>query len=391
MTAAPERHDVVIVGARCAGAATALLLARRGLDVLVLDRARPGSDTLSTHALMRGGAVQLRRWGLLDRIAAAGTPPIRRTRFHYGDGPHTETTTVSIKPAGGVDALYAPRRTVLDRILVEAAMAAGAQVRFGFDVTGVERDRTGRVVGVSGRDRHGDEMRAHGWLTVGADGIRSVVARDVGAANIRTGTGSGAIIYGYWSGLDVTGYEWFYRPGGSAGLIPTNDGEVCVFAGVSTARFQGEVAGDLRSGYLRLLKEVTGADARLGDAVPPSRLRAHPGRPGYSRRPFGPGWALVGDAGHYLDPLSTHGMTDALRDAHLLSQAVAAVLRGEDEVASYAGYQARRDRIAGPIFSAVDQLAGYRWDVPAVRRLLLELSSAMSDEVEALSVLRADA
>ncbi len=387
MDQGPDRHDVVIVGARCAGAATAMLLAKRGLDVLVLERARLGADTLSTHALMRGGAVQLRRWGLLDRIAAAGTPAIRRTLFHYGD----DTTTVSIKPAAGVDALYAPRRTLLDRVLVDAAISAGAKVKFGVDVTGLERDSTGRVVGVVGRDRRGDPLQAHGWLTVGADGARSLVARDAGAAMVRTGIGSGAIIYGHWVGLDVTGYEWFYRPGGTAGLIPTNGGAVCVFAGTSTSRFQRELAGDIRAGYLRLLKEVTGADARLGALPPPSRLRAHPGRPSYARRPWGPGWALVGDAGQYLDPLSTHGMTDALRDAHLLGNAVGSVLCGEDEVTAYSGYEARRDQIAGPMFSAVDQLASYRWTLPSVRRLLLELSSAMSDEVEALSALRADA
>ena len=386
MKIGPDRRDVVIVGARCAGAATALLLARRGLNVLVLERGRRGTDTLSTHALMRGGAVLLRRWGLLERIAAAGTPPIRRTVFHYGD----ETVTVSIKPAAGVDGLYAPRRTLLDAMLIDAAVAAGAEVRFGVDVTGLERDPTGRVIGVAGRDRDGDLVRAHGWLTVGADGARSLVARHAEASTLRTGVGSGAIVYGYWDGLEVPGYEWFYRSGSTAGMIPTNDGAVCVFAGTSTHRFRQELAGDVRAGYLRLLKEATGADARLATTSPPGRLRAYPGRPSFVRRPWGPGWALVGDAGQFLDPLSTHGMTDALRDAQLLSLAVAAVLRGEDEPAAFAAYQARRDHIAGPIFAAVDQLAAYRWTPDGARRLLLELSSAMSEEVDALSALRAD-
>jgi flavin-dependent dehydrogenase len=387
MKTAPDRRDVVIVGARCAGAATAMLLARRGLNVLVLERGRRGTDTLSTHALMRGGAVLLRRWGLLDRIAAAGTPAIRRAVFHYGD----DTVTVSMKPAAGVDALYAPRRTLLDALLVDAAVAAGAQVRFGVDVTGLERDPTGRVIGVVGRDRGGEVIRAHGWLTVGADGARSLVARQAGAETLRTGVGSGAIVYGYWDGLDVTGYEWFYRPGASAGLIPTNDGAACVFAGSSTNRFRQELAGDVRAGYLRLLKEVTGADPRLNGTSPPHRLRAHPGRASFARRPWGPGWALVGDAGQFLDPLSTHGMTDALRDAQLLSLAVAAMLRGEPEAAALAAYHARRDQIARPMFSAVDRLATYDWTLEGARRLLLEMSSGMSDEVDALSALRVDA
>ena len=379
-----ERYDAVIVGARCAGAATAMLLARRGLRVLVLERSRPGSDTLSTHAMMRGGVVQLRRWGLLDQIIAAGTPPIRRTRFHYCD----ETVTVSIKPAAGVDALYAPRRTVLDRVLADAAISSGAEVRFGVDVTGLERHPSGRVVGVVGRDRRGEPVRALARIVIGADGVRSLVARQAGAATLRTGVGSGAIVYGHWTGVDVDGYEWYYRPGVSAGLIPTNDGETCVFAGASTTRFRREIAGDVPAGYLHLLKEATGADPRLTGTVPPRRLRVHVGQPAFTRQAWGPGWALVGDAGQFVDPLSTHGMTDALRDAELLTNAVADVIDGADEARTLGAYQAQRDRIAGPMFGVVDQLATYGWNLATVRRLLVELSSAMSAEVEALSALR---
>ncbi|HEY3262556.1 MAG TPA: NAD(P)/FAD-dependent oxidoreductase [Pseudonocardiaceae bacterium] len=381
---APERFDVVIVGARCAGAATAMLLARQGHRVLVLDRAARGSDTLSTHALMRGGVLQLQRWGLLDHIAAAGTPAIRQVRFHYGD----ESTTVPIKPSAGVDALYAPRRTLLDRVLVDAAVAAGAQVRFGVNVTGLDRDPEGRVVGVVGRDRRGRPVRAHGRLTVGADGKRSMVAREAGAATQWTGTGSAAAVYGYWAGLDVAGYEWLYRPGAAAGLIPTNDGKVCVFAGTTTARFGDEIAGDLAAGYLRLLKEVVGdVIPGLQAGQPPSRLRAFPGLPGYVRRPSGLGWALVGDAGQYLDPLGAHGITDALRDAELLARAAGALLAGADETAALREYEANRDRMTGPMFAVLDEIAGYRWTLPAVRQLLLAHSNAMGDEVDALAAL----
>jgi 2-polyprenyl-6-methoxyphenol hydroxylase-like FAD-dependent oxidoreductase len=384
MSAPAGRYDVAVVGARCAGAATAMLLARRGHRVLVLDHARPGSDTLSTHALMRGGAVQLRRWGLLGAVAAAGTPPIRQTRFQYGD----ESAPVRIKPGAGVDALYAPRRTVLDRILVDAAVAAGAEVRFGVGVTDLERDPDGRVVGLVARDRDLAPVRVRARLTIGADGIRSLVARETGAATLRTGAGSGAVVYGYWAGLDVTGYEWFYRRGATAGFVPTNDGETLVFAGTTTARFRREIAGDVRAGYLRLLKEaVGGSDHRLDDRPAPPRLRAFPGQPGHSRRPWGPGWALVGDAGHFVDPLSTHGMTDAFRDAELLAEAVDAVLAGADEGAALAGYERRRDHLARPMFDAIDRLSGYQWTETTVRSILMEISAGMSAEVEALVAL----
>ena len=152
----PSRPDVVVVGARAAGAATAMLLARAGLRVVVVDRGRYGADTLSTHALMRGAVVQLHRWGLLDRIIAAGTPPIRRTTFRYAN----DEIVIPIKPSHGVDALYAPRRTVFDPILVDAAVAAGAEVRYGLTVTGIRRDRRGRVTGVVGRDGGGRVSRS---------------------------------------------------------------------------------------------------------------------------------------------------------------------------------------------------------------------------------------
>ncbi len=137
--------DVVVVGARCAGAATALLLARAGARVVLVDRGGYGRDTLSTHALMRAGTLQLHRWGLLERVVAAGTPPVRRTEFRYG----AAGTTVTLKPLAGVDALYAPRRTVLDPILVDAARQAGADVRYGVSVTG----RAARRRRPRGRDR----------------------------------------------------------------------------------------------------------------------------------------------------------------------------------------------------------------------------------------------
>jgi len=134
-----QHYDVVIAGARCAGAATALLLARQGARVLVLDKSRYGTDTLSTHALMRGAVVQLHRWGLLPAVAGAGTPPVRSTAFHLADA----VTTIAVKPKHGVEALYAPRRRVLDAILADAARSAGADVRFGASLTGLRRDGPG--------------------------------------------------------------------------------------------------------------------------------------------------------------------------------------------------------------------------------------------------------
>jgi 2-polyprenyl-6-methoxyphenol hydroxylase-like FAD-dependent oxidoreductase len=372
--------DVVVVGARVAGASTALLLARAGLRVLCVDRARFGSDTLSTHALMRAGTVQLYRWGLLDDIVAAGTPPVRRTVFHYGD----EDLSVSIRPAAGVDALYAPRRTLIDSVIGEAAGAAGATVRFGTTVTGLVRDADGRVTGVTTRDRDGSVRTERAGLVVGADGRQSFVASAVGAATELRGVAGSAFVYGYWADLPVEGYEWFYRPGMSAGAIPTNDGLTCVFVGAPPRRLDRLVRG---GGSEHAVDALAGSlGPRLAAARRVGGLRYVRALGAHLRRSWGPGWALVGDSGYWKDPLSTHGMTDALRDAELLSRAVtAAPTPGGDQLDALAQYQVVRDELARPLLEVTEHIASYRWNLVEVRRLLMTLASTMTDELELLA------
>src|SRR5947208_402636 len=227
-----ETFDVVVVGARIAGAATAMLLARHGARVALVDRSRFAADTTSTHALMRAGVLQLHRWGLLDRVRAAGTPPVHRVTFSYQD----VVVPITIKPSNGVDALYAPRRTVLDPILVNAAREAGVDVRFGVTVTGLTRGRDGRPDGVTGTGPDGRPCGIHARFVVGADGFRSTIARLVQAPVERIGKHASAVTYGYWTGAHVDGYEWIFRPDAAAGAIPTNDGQVCVFASATPER-----------------------------------------------------------------------------------------------------------------------------------------------------------
>jgi 2-polyprenyl-6-methoxyphenol hydroxylase-like FAD-dependent oxidoreductase len=378
---ADEPYDVVVVGARAAGAATALLLARRGLRVLAVDRSRYGSDTLSTHALMRAGVLQLSRWGVLDRIVAAGTPAIRRATFRYAD----DVVPVAIKPSEGVDALYAPRRTLLDAVLVDAAMAAGAELRFGVAVADVERDRLGAVTGVIGRIRGGGGFRARGRVVVGADGIFSTIADRVHAPYETVGTAGSSCTYGYWTGLETDGYEWNFRPDAASGVIPTNDGQACVFAAATPER--------IRRGGMRVVEEIVAESApdllpRLAAAESPRSLRTFRGRPGFLRRSWGPGWALVGDAGYFKDPLSSHGLTDAFRDAELLARAVAdVVLDGADEREALAGYQLTRDAVAGEMLDVADAIGGHRWTDAEIPSLLLRLNAAANEGLETLSAL----
>jgi flavin-dependent dehydrogenase len=375
------RYDAVIVGARAAGAATAMLLARQALRVLVVERSAYGADTLSTHALMRGAVVQLHRWGLLDRVIAAGTPPIRKSTFVYGH----ERVEVTIEPSHGIDALYAPRRTVLDPILVDAAADAGAEIRHGVTVVDVVRDVDGRVTGIVARDRSGAMLTADAGIVVGADGVRSTVADRVDAPMHRTGRAATAMAYGYWSDLDDVGYEWIFRPDATAGLIPTNGGQTCVFVGATPERIGPggiDVIGDI------LAVAAPDVAARVAAAAPPPGVRSFAGRPGFVRRAWGPGWALVGDAGCWKDPLSSHGLTNALRDAELLARAVASSHAGtQSRIDALVDYQETRDRLSMPIFDTVDTIAAHRWTVDEIPDLLLQLSAAMADEVEALDAL----
>src|SRR3989440_8742570 len=171
---AENQYDAIVVGARCAGSPTAMLLARKGYRVLVVDRATFPSDTLSTHVLHPPGAAALNRWDLLDQLTATGCPPIGTYAFDFG--PFT------IAGAPGTDdspVAYCPRRTVLDKLLVDAASGAGAEVREEFAVEDVviEDDR---VVGIRGHGKDGQTVTERANVVVGADGRFSKVAASVG-------------------------------------------------------------------------------------------------------------------------------------------------------------------------------------------------------------------
>ncbi|MFW6051640.1 MAG: NAD(P)/FAD-dependent oxidoreductase [Myxococcota bacterium] len=371
-----SRYDAVIVGARCAGAATAMLLARRGLRVLAVDKSPFGADTLSTHALMRGGVLQLHRWGLLDAVREAGTPPVRTTSFHYGE----ETVAIPIEPRRGVDALYAPRRTVLDPVLVAAARKAGAEVRHGVRLAGLVRNPGGRVCGAVVEDATGVTTEIGAGIVIGADGLRSRVARLVGARAYRVGRHASALVYGYWSNLDRSGYHWYYRPGASAGFIPTGDGLACVFAAAPSRRFRRELRTDVPAAYHRVLADASLELARdLRRGTPVGGLRGFGGQVGFFRSARGAGWALVGDAGYFKDPLTAHGMTDALRDAELLARAVA---RGTED--ALVEYEATRDALSQDLFEATDAIASFNWDLEEVRGHHIALSKSMRRETAAL-------
>jgi 2-polyprenyl-6-methoxyphenol hydroxylase-like FAD-dependent oxidoreductase len=378
-------YDVIVVGARVAGAATAMLLARFGINVLVVERGHPGSDTLSTLALMRAGVIQLHRWGLLDAVREAGTPPVRTTMFHYGE----ETLTVEIGSAFGVDALYAPRRTVLDPILVGAAQASGATVRFRVSVDSLKTDATGRVIGIAGHDEHRQPFEARCSIVIGADGAKSVVARSTGAQITQSARGIGSAIYGFFPDVDTGAYEWAFNPGVAGGVIPTNGGVACVFASTTSQRFQDELRSDLEAGFSRILTEVNPKLAqRVADSEPVERLRGFPGLGSYLRKSWGPGWALVGDAGYFKDPITAHGISDALRDAELLARAVRDGVEDPNrESEALANYETTRDHVSKTLLEVTDRVARYDWTLPEVQDLHRQLSRSMKAENKLLGSL----
>jgi menaquinone-9 beta-reductase len=373
-----SNYDVVIIGARCAGAATALLLARKGLRVLVVDKSRHGSDTLSTHALMRGGVLQLHRWGLLDAVRAAGTPPVKTTTFHYQD----EAVEVTIKPRDGVDALYAPRRTVLDPILADAAAEAGAEILRGPRLVELARSADGRVQGVVLEGSPGEYQTISADLVIGADGVRSTVARLVEAPTLHEGPSAAGIVFGYFEGLELPGYHWHFGLGVSAGSIATNDGTL-VFAAVPKDRFWDEIRFDLEGGFYRVLRETEPELAeRAADGRQLGGFRGYAGHPGYLKQSWGPGWALVGDAGYFKDPATAHGITDAFRDAELLARAILA-----GSPADLADYQKVRDELSLELFQITDAVASFQWDFEQLRKLHRDMSEEMKQEVKFLAAL----
>jgi flavin-dependent dehydrogenase len=291
---------------------------------------------------------------------------------------------VPIRTGAGIAGLYAPRRDVLDRILVDAAAAAGVEVWHEALVTALLRDDTGRVAGVRIADRTGRAVALQATITVGADGIRSVVADEASSAVIRKGRSCGAVLYRYYADLPATGYEWAYGDRAAAGFIPTNEGRTGVFVGTTPARLRGLRRDGTEDAFATLLAAAApGLVERVVSAAPASRMHGWAGIPGFMRRSWGPGWALVGDAGYFKDPITTHGITDALRDAELLADAILDALAGVvSEGVGLARYEAMRGHLSSELFDVTERVASYAWDLDEIRILLRQVSSAMSAEVE---------
>src|SRR5580698_649067 len=368
-------HDVIVVGARCAGAPLAMLLARAGHKVALADRASFPSDTMSTHFLWQRGAARLNAWGLLGQLQARGCAPIRQITFDAGP-----VQLTGIGPAvGGVTETYCPRRTVLDALLVQAAAQAGAELIDGFVVSDVLWSE-GRVAGVRGHAAGSpaqSSLRAR--LVVGADGLHSTIARKVAARAYRSHPPLTAVYYSYWSGISHLGAAFHARPGRLSLTWPTNDKLTCIYVAWPQEEFR-QVRTDIEGSFLAALKLVPGLHEAVQSGRRDQRFAGTGDLPNLYRESAGPGWALAGDAGHHKDPCTGMGISDAFLAADELADAIHDGLTGRQPLDSaLAGYQHRRDLLTASGFELT--LATARLAALPARHLALYQAAAGQPEL----------
>jgi flavin-dependent dehydrogenase len=358
-------YDAIIVGARCAGSPTAMLLARRGFKVLLLDRATFPSDTISTHILWPHGAEVLARWGLLPRLADTGAPPIcRRMRFDVGPFALQGTIPDANDGRGG----FCPRRTVLDPLLLSAAAESRVEVREGFSVDELLMT-DGVVVGVRGHGRGGRPIEERARVVIGADGVNSVVARSVRAPEYDLRPVAACGYYSYFSGVRQDDIELYVRDHYAFGGAPTNAGLHLVMVNWPAGDFP-RVRTDVEGHVWQALEGSPDFAARVRGGRREEKWYGTAGIPGYFRKPYGHGWALVGDAGYNRDPITAQGISDAFIDAESLTEALSLALSGsgtfEERLAAHE--TARNERVR-PMYEFTTQLAALEPPPPEMQAL----------------------
>jgi 2-polyprenyl-6-methoxyphenol hydroxylase-like FAD-dependent oxidoreductase len=352
-----------------------MLLARAGYRVLLVDRAAFPSDTMSTHAIHPPGVSGLERWGLLDRVVASGCPPFRRITLDFGPF----ALSGCPPPVDGIGEHYAPRRRALDAILVDAAVEAGAELRERFAVSELVFE-DGRVTGVRSRSTGGRTVVEHGRVVVGADGLHSSVASALDAPRYNVKPTLTCAYYSYWSGLPLSEAFLYIRPERTVIAFPTNDELTVVIAFWPHGEFHA-VRKDIEASFARAVESAAPALAGpMRDGSREERFVGTAELPNMFRKPHGPGWALVGDAGYHKDPLGAHGIMDAFRDAELLATAIDEGLSGRARLEeALAGYEQARNAAAVDLYELNCQFASLQPPPRDMRQLLEGLSG---DEAE---------
>lgn len=366
-------YDVIVVGARVAGAPTAMLLAQAGHRVLLVDRDSFPSDTMSTHYIHPNGVARLKAWGVLDRVLDTGAPPIRTiTTVRSG------VALRGLPPHPDVDFALCPRRTGLDHVLVQAAVEAGVELRENFVVEDVLWDGE-TVAGIRGHYKGGASVEERARLVVGADGVHSVIARSVKPAEYNRRPPMGCGYYAYYDGVAMDGSEVYFLDDRIIFGFPTNNGQTCVVVEFPNSRF-AEVRADYETAFEHALQGAPEFAARVARGSRATRLIGVGEIPNFFRRPYGPGWALVGDAGYHKDPVTGLGITDAFFDAELLAAAVDAGLSGRQPlIEALAGYEQQRNERAMPLYELAIQSVTFEPVQPEQMMLLHALRGNQAD------------
>ena len=338
-------YDALIVGARAAGASLALLLARQGRQVLLVDRDRFPSDTMSTHFMNFGAVGALRRLGVLDDMLDAGFRRITRHRTWLDD--------CSLEVPAGPPGAYslAPRRDVLDSTLIRHAVEAGVQFaeRTRADALVLE---AGRVVGATLQAIGGERREVKARVVIGADGKASKVAEWVGAERYHAVPALRPAYYAYLHGIAPQGETavelWF---GGDQIVFsfPMRPDEDCIAIEMQPADFDAFRA-DPKAAYMERLRALPGLAPRLAHAELEGKVQGVRGIDNQFRKPFGPGWALSGDAAYLKDPATGSGIGDALEQSFMLSKALGTWFDGAPWEETMSAFQSQRDEAFLPAY-----------------------------------------
>ena len=367
-------YDAIVIGARCAGSPTAMLLARKGYKVLMLDRSSFPSDTVSTHIILPPGMLKLKQWGLADKVKATGPTRIRRVGFDLG----AFTLIGSPPPIDGTSEVVSPRRTYLDNILVDAAIEAGVELRENciFEDVLTENDR---VTGIRYRTKDGVTLTEKAKIVIGADGRNSMLAHKVNAQEYNTKPKLTCWYYSYWSGLPLEDMIMYSRPNRAIGSVPTNDGLTCIIS-IAPAHEFLQLRNDIEGNYMKSIEMAFPLAQMVKQGKREERITGMTDVPNFFRKSFGPGWALVGDAAYHKDPITGQGISDSFTRAETLAEAIDLGFSGKENLESaLARYERERDEEVMPMYEFTAEWASLAPPTPEQEFLF----NALRDNQEA--------
>lgn len=373
-SASGRPYDAIIVGARCAGAPCAMLLAKQGARVLLLDRDRfPSNMPLSTHLMHPLAVARLIKWGLLDEIAARSVA-VTRWRLAL----HGVTMVGPPPPVDGNALSFAPRREFLDGVLECAAVRAGAELRETSTVTDLVFDGD-QVVGIEARGPNGRKFTEHARIVIGADGPGSIVAHRTRARESHVVPLVQSNLWSYFTGITLDEVQLHVQPKMGAFAFPSSDGAVLIAANLMYDEFIAAKADRMAAYRARLRQVAPALDELVGRATPVDRLYAGCTR-AFVRQAAGPGWALIGDAGIKKDPVTAQGIPSAFLTAEWLAEALGAVFSGRRAMAdALSDYGAQRDSFMMPFYDFTVRLAEFNPPSDTLARLYRAIAASPAE------------